>query len=168
MTAPAFVHLRLHSEYSIADGTLRIDEAIDAAARDAMPALALTDLSNVFGLVKFYSAARERGLKPILGCDLWLTHESERDAPYRTLLLCASRTGYLKLCEWLSRAYRSNQHRGRAELSRSWFDEGTDGLIALSGAREGDIGQALLQGNANGARKLAAAWMRLFPDRFYL
>ena len=95
MTAPAFVHLRLHSEYSIADGTLRIDEAIDAAARDAMPALALTDLSNVFGLVKFYSAARERGLKPILGCDLWLTHESERDAPYRTLLVFLEMQGFV-------------------------------------------------------------------------
>ena len=76
MSNPAFVHLRLHSEFSIADGTLRIDDAIAAAAADGMPALALTDLSNVFGLVKFYSAARGRGLKPIVGCDVWLTHES--------------------------------------------------------------------------------------------
>ncbi len=168
MSNPAFVHLRLHSEFSIADGTLRIDDAIAAAAADAMPALALTDLSNVFGLVKFYSAARGSGLKPIVGCDVWLTHESERDAPFRVLLLCANRDGYLKLCDWLSRAYRSNQHRGRAELSKEWLASGTDGLIALSGARDGDIGQALLQGNANGARKLAEAWSKLFPNRFYL
>src|SRR5918993_2078255 len=148
MTAPAFVHLRLHSEFSIADGTLRIDEAIDAAAQDGMPALALTDLSNVFGLVKFYRAARERGLKPIAGCDVWLTHESERDAPYRVLLLCANRDGYLKLCDWLSRAYRSNQHRGRAELSKAWFAAGTEGLIAVSGGRDGGICHAAPQGNS--------------------
>src|SRR5512139_3765486 len=121
MSDPAFVHLRLHSEYSIADGTVRIDDAVDAVARDAMPALALTDLGSVFGLVKFYRAARARGVKPIVGCDVRVTHESERDAPYRLLLLCADRGGYLRLCEWLSRAYRSNQHRGHAELSRRWF-----------------------------------------------
>ena len=96
MTPPAFVHLRLHSEFSIADGTVRIDEAIAAAAADAMPALAITDLANVFGLVKFYRTARERGIKPIAGCDVWLSHDSERDAPFRALLLCASREGYLR------------------------------------------------------------------------
>ena len=80
MPAPAFVHLRLHSEYSIADGTVRIDDAVAAAAADGMPALALTDLANVFGLVKFYKAARERGVKPIFGCDVWITHDAERDA----------------------------------------------------------------------------------------
>jgi len=168
MTDPAFVHLRLHSEFSIVDGTVRIDEAIAAAASDAMPALALTDLSNVFGLVKFYRAARERGIKPIAGCDVWLAHDSERDAPFRALLLCAHRDGYLRLCEWLTRAYRTHQHRGRAELARAWFDEGTDGLIALSGARDGDIGQALAQGNMAGAVKLAHEWSRRFPGRFYL
>ncbi|HVE49738.1 MAG TPA: DNA polymerase III subunit alpha [Casimicrobiaceae bacterium] len=168
MSDPAFVHLRLHSEFSIADGTLRIDEAIAAAADDAMPAIALTDLSNVFGLVKFYRAARERGIKPIAGCDVWLSHESERDAPFRSVLLCASRAGYLTLCEWLTRAYRTHQHRGRAELSKRWFDEGTDGLIALSGARDGDIGQALAQGNVSGAVRLANEWSARFPARFYL
>src|SRR5690606_25140725 len=106
------------------------------------PALALTDLSNVFGLVKFYRTARAAGIKPVIGCDVWLAHESERDAPFRMLLLCASRGGYLRLCEWLSRAFREHQHRGRAELAREWFEEGTEGLIALSGAREGDVGQA--------------------------
>jgi DNA polymerase-3 subunit alpha len=168
MSDPAYVHLRLHSEYSIVDGTVRIDEAIEAAVREAMPALALTDLCNTFGLVKFYRAARQRGVKPIVGCDVRVTHDAERDAPYRLLLLCADRGGFLRLCEWLSRAYRGNQHRGHAELARAWFDEGTDGLIALSGARDGDVGQALLQGNAPGALKHAQAWARLFPGRYYL
>ncbi|HVF64964.1 MAG TPA: DNA polymerase III subunit alpha [Casimicrobiaceae bacterium] len=165
---PTFVHLRVHSEFSVADGTLRIDDAVDAAVADDMPALALTDLANFFGLVKFYCAARERGVKPIAGCDVWITHDSERDAPHRALLLASNRAGFGTLCDWLTRAYRTNQHRGRAELRKQWFDEGTEGLIALSGARDGDIGQALLQGNDIGARRLAQQWATAFPDRFYL
>src|SRR6476469_387923 len=154
MSSPVFVHLRLHSEYPVVDGTVRIDDAVAAAAADGMPALALTDLANEFGLIKFYKAARSRGVKPIAGCDVLITHESEREAPLRLLLLVASRAGYLRLCELLTRAYRTNQYRGRAELRREWFAEGTDGLIALSGAREGEVGQALLQGNAAAASKI--------------
>jgi DNA polymerase-3 subunit alpha len=168
MTSPTFVHLRLHSEFSIADGTVRIDDAVRAAADDAMPALALTDLSNLFGLVKFYTAARGAGIKPIAGCDVWITHAAERDAPFRALLLAASREGYLRLCEWLTRAFREHQHRGRAEIDPSWFDEGTGGLIALTGARDSDVGQALLQGNAAAARVAADAWKRRFPGRCYV
>jgi DNA polymerase-3 subunit alpha len=168
MPDPAFVHLRLHSEYSIADGTVRIDDAIAAAAADAMPALALTDLANTFGLVKFYRAARGRGVKPLFGCDVWITHETERDQPTRALLLAQSHAGYLRLAEWLTRAHRSNQHRGRAELRRAWFAEGTDGLIALSGARDGDVGGALLQGNVEGAARASREWAAHFPGRYYL
>ncbi|MFO1282068.1 MAG: DNA polymerase III subunit alpha [Burkholderiales bacterium] len=168
MSEPAFVHLRLHSEYSIVDGTVRIDDAVRAARDDAMPALALTDLSNLFGLVKFYKAARESGVKPILGCDVWITHATERDSPWRALLLATGRDGYLRLCDWLSRAYVGHQHRGRAEIDPAWFDEGTDGLIALSGARDGDVGQALLQGNGEAARAAAQRWAQRFPGRWYL
>ena len=168
MSAPAFVHLRLHSEYSIVDGTVRIDQAIGAAVADAMPALALTDLGNAFGLVKFYKAARAAGVKPLWGCDVWLTHDAERDAPFRALFLAQTRAGYLRLAEWLTRAYRGNAHRGRAELRREWFDEGTDGLIALSGARDGDVGQMLLQGHRAGAAKAAREWAGRFPGRYYL
>ena len=147
---------------------VRIEDAVAAAVADRMPALALTDLSNVFGLIKFYTAARKAGIKPIIGCDVWITHDTERDMPYRLLLLCQSREGYLKLAEWLTRAYRSNQHRGRAELKREWFSEGTTGLIALSGFRGGDVGDCLGQGNEPGARRAAAAWAKLFPDGYYL
>jgi DNA polymerase-3 subunit alpha len=167
-SAAGFVHLRLHSEYSIVDGMVRIDDAVAAAVADKMPALALTDLSNVFGLVKFYTAARKAGVKPIVGCDVWITHDSERDAPHRLLLLCQSRDGYLKLAEWLTRAYRGNQHRGRAELKRDWFAEGTAGLIALSGFRDGDVGDCFAQGNGAGAARAAASWAKLFPGRYYL
>jgi DNA polymerase-3 subunit alpha len=166
--AVGFVHLRLHSEYSIVDGMVRIDDAVALAAADGMPALALTDLANVFGMVKFYKGARARGVKPIIGCDVWITHDSERDAPHRLLLLCQSREGYLKLADWLTRAYRSNQHRGIAELKPQWFTEGTAGLIALSGFAQGDVGQALLQGNAAAALRAAKRWAELFPERYYL
>src|SRR5499427_3008162 len=168
MAAPAFVHLRLHSEYSIVDGSVRIDQAEAAAIADAMPALALTDLGNAFGLVKFYKTARAAGVKPLWGCDVWLTHDAERDAPFRALLIAQTRAGYLRLAEWLTRAYRSNTHRGRAELRREWLDEGTEGLIALSGARDGDVGQQLLQGHRAGAAKATRDWATRFPNRYYL
>ncbi len=168
MPQPSFVHLRLHSEYSISDGMLRVDEAIAAAKNDAMPAVALTDLNNVFGLVKFYQGARGKGIKPIVGCDVYLSNEADRDRPHRLLLLCQSREGYLLLCRLLSRAYLENQHRGRAELRRAWFHEGTAGLIALSGAHLGDVGAALLSGNARQAGQFAQEWAALFNNRYYI
>ena len=166
---PAFVHLRLHSEYSITDGIVRLDDAIGKAMADGMPALALTDLANAFGLVRFYKAARAAGLKPIAGADVWISNDTNRDQPSRVLLLCKSRPGYLRLCQLLSRAYRGNQYRGRAEIRREWFAElGTEGLIVLSGALNGDVGQALAQGNAKLAHSHANAWASLVPGAYYV
>ncbi len=169
MTAPRFVHLRLHSEYSVADGIVRIDDAVERAAADGMPALALTDAGNVFGMVKFYEAARAAGVKPVIGVDCWLQNEADRDKPFRILLLVASRAGYLHLCELLSRAWLKNQRRGRPELVRDWFSaQDSQGLIALSGAAAGDVGQALLAANDAAAERLAAGWSALFPGRYYV
>jgi DNA polymerase-3 subunit alpha len=166
---PAFVHLRCHSEYSIVDGIVRIEDYVKYALNDKMPALALTDLSNLFGAIKFYKAARSKGIKPVLGCDIWLENTVNRDQPSRLLLLCQSHAGYLLLCQLLSRAYLTNQYRGRAEFKREWFAEcGTEGLILLSGALAGDVGQACAQDNQKLALKLADDWQNLFPDRFYL
>ena len=168
-TSPTFVHLRCHSEYSIVDGIVRIDDYVKQALSDQMPALALTDLSNLFGAIKFYKAARSKGIKPILGCDIWLENTTNRDQPSRILLLCQSHAGYLLLCQLLSRAYLTNQYRGRAEFKREWFVEcGTEGLLLISGALAGDIGQACIQDNLKLATKLASDWQSLFPDRFYL
>ena len=169
MSDPRFVHLRLHSEYSVTDGIVRIDDAVSRAAAYGMPALALTDLANLFGLVKFYLAARGAGVKPVLGCDIHLANETDPDRPYRMLLLCRSRQGYLQLCELLTRAYLAPRVRGRAEITRAMLREvGVDGLIALSGATLGDIGEALQQGNAEQAASRAAYWAELFPQAFYL
>ncbi len=169
MPDPEFIHLRLHSEYSISDGIVRIDDAVQRAVADAMPALALTDLSNLFGMVKFYQAARGKGVKPILGCDVWVSNDTDRDRPGRLLRLAQNRDGYRRLSEWLTRANRENMYRGRAELRQAWFGEtGTTGLIALSGAHLGDVGQALLAGNSDTAHAAARRWTALFPDRYYL
>ena len=169
MSLSQFVHLRLHSEYSITDGLLRIGAAVARAKDDGMPALALTDLSNLFGLVKFYQAARNQGIKPIAGCDVWVSNEIDRDRPARLLLLVQNLAGYRTLSGLLTRAYRENRVRGRAELRFSWLEEsGTDGLIALSGAQLGDVGQALLSDNEAGATRMARRWAALFPDRYYL
>jgi DNA polymerase-3 subunit alpha len=169
MPNPRFVHLRLHSEYSIADGTVRIDDAVHAAAADGQGALALTDLGNTFGLIKFYQQARGAGVKPIAGCDVWITNPAERDKPSRLLLLVCNRQGYLNLCELLTRAWLTNQHRGRAEVEADWLAQGlADGLLALSGAQSGDIGLALAAGNAEMASVRAQRWAAIFPQRFYI
>ena len=174
MPAPRFVHLRVHSEYSVSDSIVRIDALLDAAARDGQAALALTDSANVFGWIKFYRAARARGIKPLLGVDAWLSNDADRDRPFRLLLLVRDQNGYRSLCELLSRAWLENVHRGRGELRREWFDAlpmgptGHCGLIALSGGHAGDVGQALLAGNLTAAQALATEWAQRLPDAYYI
>ena len=169
MLDPCFVHLRLHSEYSVTDGIVRLDDAVERALSDGMPALALTDLANLFGLVKFYSSARGKGLKPLLGSDVFIANKNDPDRPYRMLLLCRSRQGYLQLCELLTRACLAPRLRGRAEVTRQMLrDVGVDGLIALSGAALGDVGESLQQGNAEQAASRARYWANLFHDAYYL
>lgn len=163
----AFVHLRVHSEFSVVDGTVRIPELISRTASLGQPAVALTDLSNVFALIKFYKGARAAGVKPIAGCDVWISNEDDRDKPTRILLLVANRVGYLALCELLTRAWLTNAHRGRAEMRREWL-QGIEGLLVLSGARGGDIGQALMAGNTDLAHALARKWQQDFPGSFYI
>ncbi|MCB1961689.1 MAG: DNA polymerase III subunit alpha [Rhodocyclaceae bacterium] len=168
-TDPRFVHLRLHTEYSISDGIVQVGQAISRAAADGMPALGISDLGNLFGMVKFYKGARGKGVKPIVGADVWITNEADRDKPGRVLLLCRDRAGYGQLCELLTCAYRSNKHRGRAELRAEWLDAGAaSGLICLSGAMPGEIGQALGNGNDAAAEQLARTWAARFPGAFYI
>jgi DNA polymerase III subunit alpha len=166
--SPAFVHLRCHSEYSIVDGTVRIGDYVKAAKQDGMPALALTDLANLFGAVKFYNSARGKGLKPILGCDVWVENALQRDQPQRMLLLVQNAQGYRHLCELLSRAYLENQYRERAEIKAEWLQEKNAGLLMLSGFLAGDIGQALQAGNRTQALQSARQWAQIFQGRYYL
>src|SRR3972149_5693085 len=141
MDAPRFVPRRMHSEYSVTDGIVRLDEAVAKAKVDGMPALALTDAGNVFGMVKFYTAARAAGVKPLIGVDCWIQNDADRDKPFRALLLCPSRAGFLRLSELLSRAWLKNQHRARAEMAMGWFREsGSEGVVAPSGRSAGPAG----------------------------
>ncbi|MEW6415877.1 MAG: DNA polymerase III subunit alpha [Pseudomonadota bacterium] len=168
MTEPRFIHLRLHSEFSITDGLVRLNDAVERARATGMPALGLTDLSNTFGWIKFYRAARGAGVKPLFGCDVWLSQATDRNRPSRLLLLVQHREGYRRLCELLSRAYQENMYRGRAEIDPAWFAEGTEGLIALSGGDAGNVAQALLDDKPDAARAAAETWAGLFPGRYYL
>ena len=150
-----FVHLRLHSEFSVVDGTTRIDEVVKLAAKDAQPALALTDFNNLFGAIKLYKEARGKGVKPIIGAEIVL--EGTPQAPTlvsRMLLLVQNRQGYLNLCELLARGWTRNVHNAQAVCTRAWLAELNEGLIALSGAHSGAVGQALLRGDEGAAADL--------------
>jgi len=164
-----YIHLRCHSEFSVTDGIVRISEYTEKAKKIGMPALALTDLSNVFGAVKFYKSAVESGIKPIIGCDVWLENSVSRDQPYRLLILCQNENGFLNLSALLSKAYLENQYRGRVELKKEWFKkENTIGLILLSGATSGEIGQLIIQGKLDQAHLALQEWKNILSDRFYL
>ncbi len=164
----SFIHLRLHTEYSLVDGTVRVKPLMQAVAGAGMPAVAMTDQSNLFAMVKFYTAAMAVGVKPIIGADVWLHNEREPGQPDRLVLLCKDKAGYLNLSRLISRAYTEGQHLGRPMLQRDWLAGSTDGLIALSAGREGDVGRALLSGNPAVAKSALRHWLALFPDSFYL
>ncbi|WFE70891.1 DNA polymerase III subunit alpha [Halomonas sp. M1] len=167
MTVP-FVHLRLHSEYSLVDGLVKLKSLISTTAERGMPALALTDEANLFGLVKFYKAAQGAALKPIIGSDLWLHNPNDDAHPYRITLLAMDGVGYRNLTELISKGWSEGQRQGRAILDKQWVLDQSDGLIALSGGREGEIGRHLLSEHEREARLLLEEWQRAFPDRFYL
>nr|WP_298055374.1 DNA polymerase III subunit alpha [uncultured Halomonas sp.] len=167
MTVP-FVHLRLHSEYSLVDGLVKLKSLVSTTAERAMPALALTDETNLFGLVKFYKAAQGAGLKPIIGSDLWLQNPHDESHPYRLTLLAMNDVGYRNLTELISKGWTHGQRQGRAILDKQWVLEQSEGLIALSGAREGEIGRHLLSDHEREARQLLEQWQAAFPERFYL
>ncbi len=166
--SPAFVHLRCHTEYSLVDGILRVKPLVNAVAEQGMPAVAVTDQSNLFSMVKFYRAAIARGVKPIIGVDMWLANDDEPMRPHRLVLLCQTNEGYRNLTQLVSRTYTEGQQRGIPILEPAWLAGQTDGLIALSGGRDGDLGRALLAGDQERARHCLARWRHLFPDRYYL
>jgi DNA polymerase-3 subunit alpha len=168
MTAPSFVHLRIHTEFSLIDGLARVKPLIKAVADDGMPAVAITDQSNLCALVKFYSAAQGAGVKPIIGSDLWLDNSQNDGQPYRVTLLVMNGKGYANLTELISKAYLEGQKQGRPIVQPSWLEQHNDGLILLSGGREGDVGQLLLSDDQAAAEQQALYWQQHFPDRFYL
>jgi len=166
---PSFVHLRTHTEFSVVDGTLRVGDVVAAAAKDGQPALAITDLANLYGAIKFYNAARGKGVQPLLGADVWVDADSPDRPASRLLLLIQDRRGYLNLSEMLAYAWTANVQRGnQACVPWSLLEAKSGGLIALSGAESGAVGQALLAGDTVRAKAMAQRLSAIFAQRFYI
>ncbi len=164
-----FVHLRLHTEYSLLDGIVRVPELMAAVAAAGMPAVALTDQSNLFAMVKFYKEAQAAGVKPLIGVDVWIRESGERTPPSRLVLLCQNLVGYRHLTQLVTRSYLEGQQRGAPMLERGWLQpDALEGLILLSGGPEGDIGHSLSRGNLEEAARCLARWQALCGNRFYL
>ena len=163
-----FVHLRLHSEYSLVDGLVRLKPLAQKVAELKMPAVALTDFNNFFGLVKFYKACQSNGIKPILGSEVIIQDDVEETGGSQLVLLICNDIGYKNLTELISRAYQEGQKQSTPTVKREWLEGHSDGLIALSGGRLGEIGIALISGRKSDAENSLARLMRLFPQRFYL
>ncbi|MBX5463159.1 MAG: DNA polymerase III subunit alpha, partial [Steroidobacteraceae bacterium] len=168
--SPSFVHLRLHTEYSLVDSVVRIEELVQDVTKKGMPAVAVTDQNNLFAMVKFYKAALGAGVKPIVGVDLFVRETGERAQPSRITLLCQSPEGYGNVTRLVTRAYLEGQVRGVPMIDRKWLTvENLRGLIALSGAMEGDIGRALMNARERDAEQALDRWLELFgSNRFYL
>ncbi len=165
---PSFIHLRLHSEFSLVDGIVRIKPLIKRLTELNMPAVAITEQSNLFSLVKFYKAALNSGIKAIAGADVLIVNPDDAHNPFRLTLLVNNKQGYVSLTELISKAYQEGQQQGVPLLQAQWLVENNNGLIALSGAMEGDIGQALLADKKDLAQQHAEKWAAVFPQRFYL
>jgi DNA polymerase III subunit alpha len=164
-----FVHLRLHTEYSLIDSVVRVPELVEAVAAAGMPAVAATDQCNLFAMVKFYRAALARGVKPIIGVDLLVRESGERQQPARISFICQNQTGYHNATRLVSRAYLEGQRRGGALIERSWLTcEALEGLIGLSCATEGDVGRALANGREQDAARALDDWLALLPERYYI
>jgi DNA polymerase-3 subunit alpha len=165
---PEFVHLRVHSEFSLVDGIVKIKSLVKHVADFKMPAVGLTEQSNLFSLVKFYRATQAQGLKAIAGSDVYIYNPEEPTSPFRLTLLVSNHTGYITLTELISKSYQEGQHQGIPMLKKQWLEENHQGLIVLSGAMEGDIGRAILAGNNELVEQCAAYWNALFEQCFYL
>ena len=169
MSAAPFVHLHVHTEYSLVDSTVRIPSLMAKVAADGMPAVAMTDRNNLFGLVKFYRRAIASGVKPIIGADLRIANPDDPGRPFTLIVLCQDNGGYRNLCRILSRAYLEGRVRGEPMVHREWLDRAScEGLIALSGGVHGDVGHSLTLGHPDEARQRLAAWRGIFSDRYYL
>ena len=163
-----FVHLRVHSEYSVIDGLIRVKSLTAKAAALNMPAVTITDHVNLYALIKFYKAANGSGVKPLCGCDILITEEGNPEQVSVLVLLVKNLNGYKNLTKLISRAHLEGQYRGNPCIKRSWLEGNTEGLIALSGGRTGDIGRAVLNDDPEQASELLQGWMTQFPNSFYL
>ncbi len=168
MNADSFVHLHLHTEYSLVDGIVRVEDLVQRTREAGMPAVAIADQGNVFAAVKFYQEAERAGIKPIIGAELWIHATDDGPERSRLVVLCRDREGYRNLSRLVTRSYQEGQIQGVPHVSRAWLDaDGARGLIALSG-QHGDVGMLLGDGQSAKARARLDAWQQVFPEAFYL
>jgi len=165
---PRFVHLRVHSDYSMSDGLNKVKPIIAKAEELNMPAIALTDQTNLCGLVKYYHAAHNAGVKPIIGSDFWVKSEELEDELSRLVVIATNNIGYKNLTELISKAYLRGHVQHKAVIDRDWLIEYASGLILLSGGREGDVGKALIKGNKELVEQMVGFYQQYFPDNYYL
>ncbi|MFQ1965117.1 DNA polymerase III subunit alpha [Aeromonas veronii] len=168
MADPRFIHLRVHSDFSMVDGLQKINPIVGAAAANNMPALALTDQMNMCGLVRFYGAAHGKGIKPIVGADFWVQSDELGDEQFRLTLLAMDNDGYQNITLLISRGYQRGHVQGRPVIDKSWLAEHAKGVIVISGGREGDVGKFLLKGNRQMTEQCVAFYQTHFPDAYYL
>ncbi|MDX7746531.1 DNA polymerase III subunit alpha [Aeromonas veronii] len=168
MADPRFIHLRVHSDFSMVDGLQKINPIVGAAAANNMPAIALTDQMNMCGLVRFYGAAHGKGIKPIVGADFWVQSDELGDEQFRLTLLAMDNDGYQNITLLISRGYQRGHVQGRPVIDKSWLAEHARGVIVLSGGREGDVGKFLLKGNRQMTEQCVAFYQTHFPDAYYL
>ncbi|TLU67603.1 DNA polymerase III subunit alpha [Thalassotalea litorea] len=168
MAEPKFVHLRVHSDFSMSDGLNKVKPIIARASEQGMAAIALTDQTNLCGLVKYYGASHGAGIKPLIGCDFYVKSEEFEDELFRLVLLAMDNTGYKNLTELISKAYLQGHIQDKAVLDKNWLVEYGDGILILSGGREGDVGKALVKGNRDLVDTCLAFYQQHFADRFYL
>lgn len=161
-----FVHLNLHTEFSLVDGTVRLKPLIQSVKDEQMPAVAITDQSNFYALVKLYQACLGAGIKPIVGADMWLYNPEEAARPFRLILLCKNNEGYLNLKKLISQSYLQGQHLGKAMIEQDWLAKNANGLIALLG-KESDVGRFLLEGKASEAEQALSFYQSLFKEHLY-
>ncbi|MBT8422005.1 MAG: PHP domain-containing protein, partial [Gammaproteobacteria bacterium] len=163
-----FVHLSIHTEYSLVDSIVRVGPLVAAAQAARMPAVAITDQNSVAAMVKLYRAAVTAGIKPILGADVCVA-DADGDGHSRLILLCRNTAGFRALSRLLTRSGIEGRSSGRPMLARSWLEaEDLDGLIALSGGLHGELGRLLSSDQHEQARSALRTWMGLFPGRYYI
>lgn len=168
MADPRFIHLRVHSDFSMVDGLQKIGPIVSAAAANTMPALALTDQMNMCGLVRFYGSAHGKGIKPLVGADFWVQSDELGDEQFRLTLLAMDNDGYQNITLLISRGYQRGHVQGRPVIDKAWLGEHAKGVIVLSGGREGDVGKFLLKGNRQMVEHCLAFYQTHFPDAYYL
>ncbi len=163
-----FVHLHVRSEYSIIDSIIQIDALCDAVKDNAMPAVAVTDVCNLFAMVKFYKRAISKGIKPIIGTEIWVQSDDKSQPYHKMVLLCQNMHGYRNLNLLISKAYQLGEHLNVPLVKKEWVIEHQNGLIALSGAQFGEVGSAILNDSLIKAKECLGEWMQIFPGRYYI